>query len=94
MLGIRQQESSDKYIPDRPDMYVMLTFEHFESHYLAFRKLVFKTDFFQSFYQTKLMVFEKSGIDLENHLIPMISERFYIGIYNKSNFMCLGKRMG
>ncbi len=89
-VGFTSVSSFDKYIPDRPDMYVMLTFDDFEVHYAALRKLVFQTDFFQSFYQTKLMVFDKSGIDIENHLIPMVSERFYIGVYNKTSVMCLG----
>jgi len=75
-----------KTVPDRFDMYVNVNMRNFETHYADLRKLFRDSILFNKFFKFKNMIYQKSGIDIENDILELVENEVIIGVKNKNDY--------
>ena len=73
-------------IPDRLDFFIKVNMKNFGVHYIDLRNLFLNTSIFKNYMDLKKKIFDKTGVDIENHLLPLINDRFFFGIKNRNDY--------
>ncbi|HDS03319.1 MAG TPA: hypothetical protein ENN72_06370 [Firmicutes bacterium] len=93
--GQAAAEKSLKYVPADANFLLKVNMSDFEKHYARLRKMVFSTQLFQNFLKTRKNVFEKTGIDIEKQIMPLLEKGMLIGARNGDDyFAVMGKEEG
>jgi|GEM_PF-2370360 hypothetical protein len=84
-----QAEKSLALVPSDSDFLLKVNMADFETHYARLRKMFQKTALFQKFMETRRKIYEKTGIDIEKQLMPLLEAGAVIGARDVDDYFAV-----
>ena len=84
-----QAEKSLALVPSDADFLLKVNMADFETHYARIRKMVQKTALFQKFLETRRKIYEKTGIDIEKQIMPLLEAGAVVGARDVDDYFAV-----